>query len=259
VTWRVREGTLGALALVTVATFLGRACAPDAALYRVVSDYALRWVSSSVEIPALVLGVVYARRAARGFGAGNPSARAWRGFAVWLALLALGQVVFSTYGLFLRRAAMITSLVVIQRAYAASGFSVGTTRKRSVTAFALTVTVAISALIAPIVEMHGSLLVRGLNVAYPLLDGVALVALFVLARTVRVLRGGRAWRVWATLLVSIALSCVGDIVFAYFYFHAHLTHLEVVVDLAFMASYVLAARAAYLQYALVRGSFGEQA
>ncbi len=251
------------------AVLLGRAVVPTAAIYQFVSDYALRWVSSLVEFPALIAGFVYARRAAERFGDGNPAARAWRGFAAWLALIALGQVVFSTYGLILRRAAplpslgdafylagyvvMIGSLIAIQRAHAQSGFTVGTTSKKGVVAFALGVSLAIAALVTPIASMPGSVLVRALNAVYPLLDGIAMIALFVLARTVRVLRGGRAWRVWATLLLSITLSCVGDIVFAQFYFHAKLSRLEALVDLAFMASYLLAARAAYLQCSLMQG------
>ncbi len=261
------------VAMATLATalaviFVGRAVAPDLALYRMLGDYALRWIASLVEVPLLVLGATHAWRTARVFGAGNPVSRAWALIASWLGLFALGQVAFSIYPLVLRRATplpsagdalygagyvmLIAGILAFQRAYARSGFAVGTTRGRTVLAVAVGVALVEGVLLTPVATLQASPLERALNVAYPVLDGIAMVALFVLARTVRVLRGGRAWRVWAAMLAAIAIGCAGDILFAYFFFH-QLGRLESVVNLVFTASYAMAARGAYLQYDALRG------
>jgi hypothetical protein len=259
---------VGVIATAVVAVvFVGRALAPDFAPDGVAADYALRWLSTLIELPTLTVGALLARRAARGFGEGNPAGRAWRLLAAWMALLAVGQVAFSVYPLVLRQrtplpsagdalylagyAAMITGVVAFHRAYAASGLTVGTTRVRTVALVAASVAIVEAGLLTPLALTSGPWIPRALNAAYPLLDGVALVALFVLARTVRTLRGGRVWRVWVTMLGAIALTCVGDMAFAYFVLN-DVPRLEPIVNLAFMVSYAMAARSAYVQYALLR-------
>jgi hypothetical protein len=259
---------VAALASACVAPlFIGQAVAPDLPPYGVEGAYLLRWLSTLIELPTLTAGALFARRAARGFGEGNPAGRAWRLLALWMAFLALGQVAFSVYPLILRQrtplpsagdalylagyAAMITGILAFHRAYSASGLTVGTTRARTVVLVAASVAVVEAALLAPVAIAGDPWMTRAMNAAYPLLDGVALVALVVLARTVRSLRGGRVWRVWVTMLGAIALTCAGDLAFAYFVLH-EASRLEPIVNLAFMASYALAARSAYLQDALLR-------
>lgn len=257
----------GAAMAVIAALFLGRAIAPDVLPFVAIGDLPLRWLSTAVELPALIVGATYAHRSARSLGAENPSARGWRLLAAWLSLFAVGQIAFSIYPLVLRSTtplpsagdalylsgygAMIAGLLAFQRAYAASGLAVGTTRPRSIVALALAVALAETLLLAPALDWHAPPLHLALNVAYPALDGTALIALAVLGRTVRALRGGRLWAIWKAMLAAIALTCVGDIAFAYFFLHK-MPRLEAVVNLAFMASYVAAARAAWLQHALLR-------
>jgi hypothetical protein len=132
---------------------------------------------------------------------------------------------------------------LLLRAYVSSGLAFGAGRDYVM----LGGLVAGSALIvgyfvlAPIVSAGGTPLELALNLAYPLLDLVALVPAALLLRITFQLRGGSVFRVWALVLGGFVAMAVGDVLYAY------LTMLDVhavdsVIDVSFIIGYGLAAR-----------------
>jgi hypothetical protein len=249
-----------------LAIFIGQALWPDASLYRDVITATVRlYVGGVCKLSALVLGAYYGWRVAARFSPKNPSRRPWQALAVWLSTWSAGQACLGWYQWILAEStpfpsvadpfwvfgylSMVVGFALLLRAYVSSGLAFGSGRGYAV----LGGLVASAALLvgyvvlAPIVSAGGTPLELALNLAYPLLDLVALVPAALLMRITFQLRGGSVFRVWALLLGGFVAMAVGDVLYAY------LTMLDVhavdaVIDVSFIAGYGLAARGIYEQH-----------
>ena len=206
---------------------------PSAAVYKnaIFADI-LRDVASLTKLGALGIGALLAGRSAKRLTSENAVRSAWWLLSAFLALFFGGQIVLSTYeafglsaplpsagdALFLAGyAAMIGALVHFVRVYRASGFPLGHRYEHAALALLSVAIFAAAAtpFLLPIVTAPKPFGERFINVAYPVLDLVALVPTIVLMRITWSLRGGRVWSVWAMLLAGLLCSTGGDIIFAY--------------------------------------------
>jgi hypothetical protein len=222
------------LLVVTVAIFLGKVFHPQAALYtRVLDGAALLWIGALAKLAFLGVAFAFAARNARGFEGENPSRLAWRLLAAGLLGFVLAQAALALYllvagvadpfpspadiFLVLGYPLLIAALVQFLRAYAATGFPIGSRAGR----WALGVGVAAFlgllgySILIPVVWTPGPFLEKLLNVAYPTFDLLLLVLTAVLLRISFRFRGGAVWKVWIFLLSGFFLLCVADILFAF--------------------------------------------
>jgi hypothetical protein len=242
---------------------------PASVVYtRVLTDEVLSVIASVCKLLALGGGAVFAGRSAATLHAGNPVRTAWWTLAVALASFATGQLVLSTYQLVLRIPLPLPSLgdafflcgypmmtaafVQFIRVYRASGFPLGHPREPLFLALGAGVAFAVIGypVLAPIARAPHPLPERLINIAYPLLDFVALVPTVLLLRITARFRGGRVWAIWATILSGFVFASGGDILFAYFTSKG-LTALEPVVDWMFIGSYFLLAVGVAQQHELL--------
>jgi hypothetical protein len=259
------------LPLAAAATFfyVARALWPDAALFTsTLSGKRVEWIGCSLKFFCLVLGAIYALRAARRLEADNPSRRAWRGLGLGLGAFAAGQAVLSFYQLGLGRtpplpsigdppflvgyALMIAATIDFVRVYFASGFPVGSPRALATLAAvgAIGFTALGVPLLRPIATAAAPLAERAINVAYPALDFIALVPALVLVRITVAFRGGGVWRVWAALLLGWIFMAAGDVSFAYLSTAEH-PKLVPFVDLTLLLGYLFAALGTMLELELL--------
>ena len=100
--------------------------------------------------------------------------------------------------------------------YRERSFALGVTRHHVLGAVILAVVLASVgvAFLGPVAHSSAPLFTRVVNVSYPVLDFVLLVPTLVLLRIVYAFRGGRVWRVWATLLMGVLFFTAADIVYA---------------------------------------------
>ena len=87
-----------AFLVVLYALYLPRLAWPDAWLYRVVVTPAvLKRVGSLAQTAPLVVGAVYALRAARTLESGNRARPAWWLLGGWLSSFGIGEIIISVY------------------------------------------------------------------------------------------------------------------------------------------------------------------
>ncbi len=111
-------------------------------------------------------------------------------------------------------------------------------------------------LLRPIATASAPLAERAINVAYPVLDFVALVPALVLVRVTIAFRGGGVWRVWAALLLGWIFMAAGDVSFAYLSTAEH-PKLVPFVDLTLLLGYLFAAFGTMLQVELIEAPVPE--
>ena len=260
--------TVAVFASALAVLYLGDVFASDTWFYyRVFTKFLLGALASSLKLATLGAGVIFATRAAAGFGAGNEVSTPWRLVACWLGSFFVAQSILSTYQVIFRRTAplpsaadaallvgygcLIAALVSFLRVYRATGFAVGLLPPRRVIGVAVSVPVTALLLLVPIARAEKPVVQRAVNVLFPLLDLTVLSLVGLLLHTLLPMRGGRVFRVWSVMLVAFTLVCAGDMLFAYFSFRAW-HHLESLVNLVFLASYAFGAVAAWLQYRALR-------
>jgi len=217
-----------------------------------------------VKIACQIIAAYGAFACASAFEPGDRTRRSWRLLGTAMVLFAGGQLVLAWWHVVLRTQApfpspadacfvpatlvLAAALVDFAAAYARSELRVGSAREamRTAVVTALVVGVLVGALLGRVLAADAPVLERSLAVAYPVLDVALLVPAVVVLRQTWHLRGGALWSCWMLLLAGIACLAVGDIVFAYFA-TLELTALDPVLDVMFVAGYLLLAAGTRVQ------------
>jgi hypothetical protein len=239
-----------------------------AASARLAPPAALDAVGSFAKLASLALGAWFGLRCAARMEKGNAARRGWLMLGVWLGLFGAGQAALMFYPFVLGIEAPVPSVgdtaflagyaFMIGAAwrfiavYRASGFPVGSARQHlAIVAGAAAVFAALgSSILAPIARAPAPLGERALNVAYPMLDFIALAATLVLLRIAFAFRGGKIWAIWGAILAGFVLMAVGDIAFGYFS-SMKVTSLGPLVDLTLLLGYFAAACGTMLQHEML--------
>lgn len=257
---------LGVGALVLGALFLPKLIVGDeSALYtRVLTPAVLLYAAAIPKLVALLAGTIAAYACTKGFDAGTPTRRGWTLITIWLGAWFAGQATLGYYQLVLMTPApfpsaadalfmvgyptMILAVHIFIRAYVATGMF-GGARKHLEVAFVAAVPLFVAAVfvLVPVLASGGDGLELALNAAYPSLDLLAMVPTIVLLRISLRLRGGKLFWVWALICAGLVFMVVGDVLFGYFEMLG-VGFLEPLLDLCYIASYVLIARGVYQQY-----------
>lgn len=226
---------LTVLLAVLVAVLLARAVAPQSAVYeRPLSPEVVLGIGTLGKFLFLLLAAVVSALLVGKFEPGTPSRTAWSLLSAGLTALWLGQTCFVFYQFVHKIEApfpspadfffvvsyplMIAALVMFLRAYAVSGFPIGTAAERvwltaGVAALSLAVCYPI---LMPLVRSPGEPLETLLSLLYPVLDLLLFIPAVLLIQISLRFRGGAVWKVWATLLAGFLLLCAADVLFAYF-------------------------------------------
>jgi hypothetical protein len=222
-------------------------------------------VGPLVRLACLAVAAVFGLRSAARLERDNPARGPWFLLGAWLALFTLGQVGLVYYPLVARAPAPLPSIadaafllgyalliaasVRFVFVYRASGFPVGSAREHLGIAAGAAAAMAVVGypLLAPIARAPVPLGERLINIAYPILDLIALVPALVMLRIARAFRGGKVWAIWGSLLAGCALMAVGDILFAFFS-SAKVTAFGPGVDMMLLLGYFAAACGTMLQY-----------
>jgi hypothetical protein len=249
--------------------YLPRLTAAGAALSeRVASPRSLDAIGSFIKLGSLLAGAWFGARCAARLERDNPARRSWLALGVWLFLFGIGQAVLMFYPMaldaepplpsagdvafLLGYAVLIGAVVRFIQVYRASGFPVGTAREHLGIAGGAAVAFALAGvpILAPIARAPVPLAERSINVAYPVLDFVALAATLVLLRIALAFRGGKVWTTWAAILAGFALMAAGDIAFAYLS-SIKVTSLGPLVDLTLLLGYFAAACGTMLEHEML--------
>ena len=238
--------TLACCALAVLYTL--RFLAPHSAL--AAADQTLLVIAGWAKLAALVTATLFSVRCVALLDRDNPARLPWLTLAVALAAFAAGQATLTFYQTFTGQSPfpsladvwflmsyplLIVALVMFAVAYAKSGFA--TTGLIPLGIFSLVAAGLIAIpLLRPIVNTPGAPLAVALNVVYPSLDLLLLVAAIVLLRLTSRFRGGSVWRLWAALLTGFVFTSIGDIVFAYFS-TLGLTTLDPIVHALYLIAY----------------------
>jgi hypothetical protein len=264
------QGPLAAFAVAAAAVFVGKALAPEAAVFReTLTEPWLYRLGGATKLLFLALAWHHAQRTARTLGAENPARGAWRMFAFGLLCFALAQGFLSAYqiatgqSLFPSPAdilfmAAYPSLILafwrFVRAYRETGYPVGSAAQHAGIAaiVALVFLVVGHYTLRPALTVDAPILERLLNTAYPVLDGVMLVPILILTRITWPFRGGAVFQAWATLLVGFTALCAGDVIYAWFSI-LDMAQLDPIVDATYVVAYFGVARGTLLHRELLAG------
>jgi hypothetical protein len=257
------------VAAASAALFVGPAVLPQSNMYRtVLTPHAVQAVGVVSKLTFLALAAVFAWTSARGFEPGNPVRPAWRMLAAGVLAFFLAQLSFAPYQLVLNQdppfpsvadvlfmlayPLFVAALFSFIRGYREAGYPVGTAG--SLWAAAAVVAVAGAALgyfiLRPVIAAPAPRLEKLLNVAYPVLDLVLLIPTALLTRITVALRGGAAWKIWASLLGGFVFVCLGDILFAYVSGLGQ-QGLDPLIHAMYILSYALLARGVVYQHELL--------
>ncbi len=227
--------------------------------HELLGAHALLMIGAVAKLAALATGGVAAGRAAGRFDSGSAPRLAWRLVSAWLLLWLVAQTYYAVYQVILSvespfpsiadaffvagYLSMIVGFVALLRAYVASGLPIGSRRGRRVLGATVAVGASVPSLavMSPYLGGGGSALEVTLNLAYPVLDFVALVPAAILLRIAFRLLGGSVFWVWSLLIGGFVAMWVGDILYGYFSMLEQ-TSLESVIDFAYVLGYTLAAR-----------------
>jgi hypothetical protein len=198
-----------------------------------VAERILEWFGVVAKFACLAVGAFHGLRVAGRLERNNPARASWFLLALWLASFAAGQLALSYYELALHRLPpvpsagdppfllgyvfMIAGGVGFVRAYRSTGFPIGSAFEHGAIALAAAVVLALvgTPLLAPVATADAPLGERIIDVAYPVLDFVALVLALVLLRVTLAFRGGKVWHVWGALNAGFIFMSAGDVLFAY--------------------------------------------
>lgn len=261
---------LTVLLAVLLAVLLGRAVSPGAGIYEgPLSPRAILAIGTFGKLLYLAIATWASALNVGRFETGTPTRSAWRLLSAGLGLLAAGQAVIAVYQFGLGRdeapfpsvadvffllayPLMVGALVLFLRAYQASGFPIGPASERVWLSAGVTVLCAAIGfpILRPVVTTPAPFLETLLNVVYPVMDFLLLVPAVLLIRIGLRFRGGKVWKVWATLLAGLVCLCAADTLFAYF-FLLDRADLVDVVDAAYLLSYGLLGLGVLYQYELL--------
>lgn len=261
---------LTALLALLLATLLGRAVSPGAGIYeRPLSPRVILGIGTFGKLLFLVVATWASALNVGRFEPGTPTRSAWRLLSAGLGLLMVGQALIalcqfalgmdevpfpSVIDVFfiLAYPLLAGALAKFLRAYIASGFPVGSSAERVWLAVGVTVLCALIGypILRPVVTTPAPFLEALLNVVYPVLDFLLLVPAVLLIRISLRFRGGKVWKVWATLLAGFVFLCVADTLFGYFY-QLDRKDLVDVVDATYLLSYGLLGLGVLYQYELL--------
>lgn len=260
---------LTALLVLLVAALLGRAVSPGAELYeRTLPPRAILALGTFGKLLYLVAATWVSALNVGRFEPGTPTRTAWRLLTAGLGLLMVGQILIAVYQFvlgvevpfpslvdvffLLAYPMMVGALAMFLRAYTASGFPVGPASERIWLSAAVAVVCAAIGfpILRPVVTTPAPFLETLLNVVYPVMDFLLLVPAVLLIRIGLRFRGGKVWKVWATLLAGLVFLCVADTLFAYF-FQLDREDLVDVVDATYLMAYGLLGLGVLYQYELL--------
>ncbi len=245
--------------------FLPKMVWADTWLYqRLLTQSVLLYVGALSKIAALALGAIAAGLTRRSFARGGAMRAGFSLVAFWLGTWALGQSVLGFYQMVrlvsapfpsaadvffvLGYPAMLLGFLAFIRAYAQTGLLL---RLRSELTLVVAVGVPLLALgflvLRPVLAAGGTWIEVAINVAYPAFDIIALLPTVILARMALRLRGGALFWVWGLLSMATVCMVAGDLLYGWFSLLDYRS-LDPLLDVAFIASYVLAARGVYQQY-----------
>jgi hypothetical protein len=261
---------VSAASLVVAGLYVVRAVAGQSGLFQnLLTDVVLLRAAAVCKLASLVLAFVHAEQTTRRLEPGNPARAAWRFLALAMAAFALAQLVLSSYQIatgvspfpsvgdvFFLAAypLLITSFGRFIRAYRETGFPVGSAGQHGAIAgvVALLCLLVAVPILRPVVAAPSTPVELFLNVAYPVLDFVLLVPLFILLRVAWPFRGGPIFRAWALLLGGVVSMCAGDLLFAWFSLLGA-THLDPLTHGSYLVGYVCLAWGTRLHRDLVAG------
>jgi hypothetical protein len=254
------------------AIFLPKVLAPESAIYRdLLTPQAILFIAAPVKLLFLLIGAVYASRAAASFESTNPVRTAWLLLASGLSAYVAAQSVLAFYQLVLGRAApfpsiadlffvpatllLAVSLFFFVRVYKSVGFEVAETFDVRIVLFFVLSLLAVFFLVVgrPVLASDAPWAERALNIAYPVLDSILLVPAVLLLKMALSMRGGSLWKVWMALLLGFVFLAAGDILFAFFTTLGK-SALDPLLDVAFAWSYILIARAVVTQHGILASS-----
>jgi len=249
--------------------FVGWGLVPRAALYTtVLSPARLVALAALIKMALLLLATRWSGRAWRSLEVGNPVRPAWRLLAAGLLCTLLGQAALAPYQLsgnespfpsladlfYVAAYPLIAAaLVMFIRAYADTGFPIGTRGERAAVlgaATAVCVALAVPAL-RPVIEADAPAPAKALSAAYPLFDMALLVPLVLLLRITWRFRGGSLSAAWLAVLSGFVFLSAGDVLFAYFTALGR-SGLDPFVHAAYILAYGLVAVGARRHLDLVR-------
>jgi hypothetical protein len=228
----------------------------------------LRFLGWSGKMIWLGLATVYCLLSASRFEKREPARVAWTLFGISLALWWVGYVNIGLYAFvwndsmpcptggdaafLLGYGIMLAALVRFIFIYRSTGLPMGSGRQHLLLAAGATFLVAIASwvLLAPIARSEEPWVARFINVAYPLLDLLALVPTVVLLRIAFAFRPGQVWKVWAALLLSFALTAVGDAISSYLW-PSPATATDPTTHLMYLLAYFAVALGTRSQYKLL--------
>jgi hypothetical protein len=249
--------------IVYAAVVLPRMIAPESKLYTSVLTVSLvDTIGSFIRTGALILAWWFVRLSARQFDPGNLVKPAWQLLKWGFFLFVLGQLTLAGLTMVYEKApfpspadamfilAMVLlpiALFAFIRAYLMAGMiAEGRAGLITIGGVAAALFLVLGALfLRPVIAAGRSGLETAVNVAYPALDAIMMVAAVVLLKITMSFRGGRMWEVWALLLAGFFCMGVGDILFAYFS-TLEMAHLDPLLDVMFTWSYLLLAFGAIL-------------
>ena len=254
-----------AVAALVAAVYLAQFLSPPgSATARLLTPEATLVFGALVKLLFLALGTAYAARAARAFEPGNPARPAWRLLAAGLALYLLGQTSLARYQVLRLESAPFPSLADVffvagTLAFIAGPFTfIRASRRTGLPLGGPAQLAAIAAagaalaagltywVLLPVATAPAPFWTRAVNLTYPVLDAVLLVANLLLLDMALRLRGGSVWKVWAALLAGFVATAAGDILFAFFSV-VGVSRLDPLLNMTFALSYVFLALGARYQ------------
>jgi hypothetical protein len=249
------------LAVVVGAVYLTLFLFPgSAAVERLLTAERTLVFAALVKLLFLALGTWFATRAVAAFEAGNPARPAWRLFGAGLGLYLLGQGTLARYQVLRLESApfpsladvffvagtvaFVAALLAFIVAYQRAGLPVAGRRHLLLAVVAGLALLALLGawILRPVVLAPAPFWTKAVDLTYPLLDAVLLVANLVLLDLAARLRGGRVWKVWASLLAGFLFTAAGDILFSFFS-ALGIQRLDPLAHLTFAYSYLFLALA----------------
>ena len=267
---RMVQNAFAAASLATAALYAGRAALGSVALYEsVLTEGVLVRAAAVCKLVMLVLAALHAHATAGRLESDNPARRSWRLLALSMASFALGQAVLSSYQMargvspfpsigdvFFVAAypLLIAAFLGFIRTYREAGYPVGSASQHATIAAAVAVLMVVIAvpILRPVLAAPGTPLELFLNAAYPTLDFVLLVPMFILLRVAWPFRGGPIFGAWVAILGGVVSLCAGDLLFALFSMLGA-AHLDPLLHGAYLVGYVCFALGARLHRDLVAG------
>jgi hypothetical protein len=264
----LRSVAIGFIAI-ACAIYLPKVLWPEAPFYLdVLSPKRLQLLGFVAKIACLAAAAAFSLRSATQFAKRDAARGPWMLLGSSFALWTLGHVLLMVYAFVLDRRPPLPSiadlpfllgyvplfvgLVRFISVYRGSGLPVGSARQhlRIAAGAALVLAVLSYVLLAPIVRSALRWPEIFVNLAYPVMDVVALVPTIVMIRIVIAFRPGSVWAVWAALLLGFVFLAMADAGTAYLW-PSEAAATDPRLHLTYLLGYFSIACGARLQYELL--------